>query len=202
MNKYEYYFKRVSDGSHITLTHAYTLRSDILHNYVLRRKLRDEYTSCCNAEDTPRYESVAAPKMDGMTIGKPRPHCHGTNPNCTCDVHELDDDIEFKRDLMGEFGALYYKTTQPRNMSSVRQVSEEQIEVMIKQYPELEKSQDIEIYDELHRLRHFGWQLRYIKYGKESELYLYFDKVDWRSVDYYGLKHTKYNNDKDLWWLK
>lgn len=109
---------------------------------------------------------------------------------------------KFKRELMDEFSALYSKTTEPQNMSCTRQISEEVIEVELKQYPDQGVTNDVTIYDELNRLRHFGWQLRYIKYAKDSTLFMYFEKVDWRSVDRYNLVHDEHNNNKDIWWLK
>lgn len=109
---------------------------------------------------------------------------------------------EFKRNLMSEFGALYYKTTEPQNMSCTKQISEDVIEVELKQFPDQGEPHDVVIFDELNRLRHFGWQLRYIKYDKLETLFMYFQKVDWRSVDYYNLVHDEYNNEKDIWWLK
>ena len=110
-------------------------------------------------------------------------------------------EVKFKRSLMGEFDALYCHTQKIQNMSSVRQVNETTIEVGLQQYPDQGKTSDVEIFDEFNRLRHFGWQLRYIKYDKDSTLFMYFEKVDWRSVDFYNLQHDKYNNEKDIWWL-
>lgn len=106
-----------------------------------------------------------------------------------------------KRDLMREFGALWFKTTEPSNFSSMRQIDNETICVSLQQYPDQGETHDISIYDEFTRIRHFGWQLRYIKYDKDSTLHMYFEKVDWRSVQSYGLMPTKHNNEKDLWWL-
>ena len=108
----------------------------------------------------------------------------------------------FKRNLMSEFSALYSKTTAPQNMSCTRQISEEVIEVELKQFPNQGETHEVIIFDELSRLRHFGWQLRYIKYTENATLFMYFEKVDWRSVDYYNLVHDEYNNEKDIWWLK
>ncbi len=107
----------------------------------------------------------------------------------------------FKRDLMSEFSALYCNTTEPLNMSSIRQLSEEVIEVALQQYPEQGETHDITIFDELHRLRFFGWQIRVIKYDKDGTLFIHFDKVDWRSRKRYGLTPTVHNNEEDLWWL-
>ncbi|KKN46010.1 hypothetical protein LCGC14_0677040 [marine sediment metagenome] len=112
------------------------------------------------------------------------------------------DTKEFKRNLMGEFNALYMKTTDPQNMSSIQQVSEEIIEVGLQQYPDQGETYEVRIFDELNRLRHFGWQLRYIKYEADSTLFLYFQKVDRRNVDFYNLVHDEHNNEQDLWWLK
>lgn len=108
----------------------------------------------------------------------------------------------FKRNLMSEFSAIYSKTTEPENMSCTRQISEDVIEVELKQFPDQGETHDVVIFDELNRLRYFGWQLRYIKYDKLETLFMYFQKVDWRSVDYYNLVHNEYNNEKNIWWLK
>ncbi len=116
-------------------------------------------------------------------------------------LEPLEESPEFKRDLMGEFNTLYMKTTEPLNMSCIRQVSETRIEVALEQYPKQGETKDIVIYDELHRLRHFGWQIQSIKYDKDGVLFIYFEKVDRRTVDYYGLVPDKHNNEEDLWWL-
>lgn len=107
----------------------------------------------------------------------------------------------FKRDLMSEFSALYTNTIEPLNFSGIQQLSEEVIEVELRQYPEQGETHDITIFDELNRLRFFGWQLRVIKYKKDGTLIMHFDKVDWRSREHYGLMPTKYNDEKDIWWL-
>lgn len=107
----------------------------------------------------------------------------------------------FKRNLMGEFSALYTKTEKPHNFSCYRQISNECIEVELRQYPEQGITEDITIYDELNRLRYFGWQLRSIKYDKDGDLHLYFEKVDWRSVGFFNLIPNQYNNEQDLWWF-
>lgn len=109
--------------------------------------------------------------------------------------------IKIKRDLMSEFSALYMTTTEPVNHSSIKQISEEVIEVELRQYPEQGVAHDITIFDELHRLRFFGWQLRVIKYKKDGTLIMHFAKVDWRSRKYYGLMPTIHNDEKDIWWL-
>jgi len=116
-------------------------------------------------------------------------------------IEPKEEEKTVKRNLISEFNALYINTTEPHNMSSIRQISEEIIEVALQQYPEQGKTQDVMIYDELNRLRYFGWQLRYIKYDKDGVLFMYFAKVDWRSVGFYGLIPDKYNNEKDIWWL-
>ncbi len=107
----------------------------------------------------------------------------------------------FKRDLMSEFSALYMKTTEPLNHSSIGQISETEIEIALQQYPEQGVAHDVVIYDELHRLRFFGWQIRSIKYDKDGVLFIRFEKVDRRNVHYYRLVPDKYNNEQDLWWL-
>lgn len=107
----------------------------------------------------------------------------------------------FKRNLMSEFSALWHQPG--KNMSSMRQTSEETIEVMLRHYPaNIEIPMDVEIFHEFIRLRHFGWQLRSLKYDKDMYLHLNFEKVDWRSVGYYGLMPTKHNANQNLWWLK
>lgn len=106
----------------------------------------------------------------------------------------------FKRDLMPEFGSLWYQPG--KNMSWIKQTSEESIEVMIRHYHAgIETPVDVEIFHELVRLRHFGWQLRSLKYDKDMYLYLNFEKVDWRTVNYYGLLPTKHNSSQNIWWL-
>ncbi len=108
----------------------------------------------------------------------------------------------YKRDLMTEFGALFFKTTEPLNYSMMEQTSDTIIHIALQQYPDQGKTEDITLYDELVRLRKFGWQIRYIKYDKDSTMHIYFEKIDWRSVEFYGLVPTKHNNEKDIWWLK
>ncbi len=118
------------------------------------------------------------------------------------DPIEKEQEPKIKRDLMSEFGALYYNTTEPLNMSATRQISDEIIEVELRQFPDQGVENDVTIYDELHRLQFFGWQIRLIKYTKDSTLVIQFQKVDWRSRERYGLMPTGYNDNKDIWWLK
>lgn len=114
----------------------------------------------------------------------------------------VEDVTDFKRNLISEFSALYMNTTEPLNMSSIRQVSETGIEVALEQYPEQGIEHDVIIFDELNRLRFFGWQIRSIKYDKDATLFIYFEKIDRRNVNFYRLVPDKYNNEQDLWWLE
>lgn len=102
---------------------------------------------------------------------------------------------------MSEFCVLYDRLSEPANSSMIEQITDEVIHVSLKQYPDQGVTNDVTIYEELRRLRYFGWQLRSIKYDKESTLHLYFEKVDWRAREAYGLMPTKYNNEMELWWL-
>jgi len=109
--------------------------------------------------------------------------------------------VNIKRGLMSEFCILYDRLSDPQNSSMIEQISDEVIHVSLRQYPDQGVTNDITIYEELRRLRYFGWQLRSIKYDASSTLHLYFEKMDWRAREAYGLMPTRYNNEKELWWL-
>lgn len=128
------------------------------------------------------------------------------NPTCEkCGEKHLGDTEgcntrKIKRHLMSEFSVLYTQD-HPSNFSMIEQISDEIIHVSLKQYPDQGEIHEIKIWESLNRLRFFGWQLRWIKYDKNSTLHLYFEKVDWRAREAYGLIPTKYNNETELWWL-
>lgn len=114
-------------------------------------------------------------------------------------ILETEHKIPYKRGLMNEFSMCWSK--EGRNMSMIHQISDEMVEVYIRQYPKLETSQNMIFFEEINRLRYMGWQLRYIEYDADQDLHLFFEKVDWRTREFYGLTETKYNNQKDIWWL-
>ena len=114
--------------------------------------------------------------------------CPNTLPGSECRC-------KIKRHLMSEFSILYDTFEPHANFSSIEQIGDSDIHVVLRQYPDQGVTNDIKIYEELRRLRYFGWQLRWIKYDKESTLHLYFEKIDWRSRESYGLMPTKYNNE-------
>lgn len=119
--------------------------------------------------------------------------CPNTLPGVECKM-------KIKRHLMSEFSVLYDKHN-PSNFSMMEQIDNSTIHVRLNHYPDQGITNEVHIYEELGRLRYFGWQLRWIKYDKESTLHLYFEKIDWRSRESYGLMPTKYNNETELWWL-
>ena len=148
-------------------------------------------------ELTPRLNTTSAnnPTLEQIDETKEETQIPPNGPGSECKV-------KIKRGLMSEFCVLYDSLNEPyTNSSMIEQISDEVIHVSLKQYPDQGDTNDVTIYEELRRLRYFGWQLRSIKYDRNNTLHLYFEKVDWRARESYGLMPTRYNNEKELWWL-